>query len=163
MAKAKTTTRKRVARAVKRSKHEMIEQKISDTESLDYSRWSPRRATEHIIAAGRVRLLEQKLYDFPAYCRFPYNKHENAYVILNLYSVDKIKSNEIQCSILFLCFFFYFFASAHDPNNLPFKFCDDDAPAKLRNLMNGKLAYYDMRSEQQNHVLKFLSKQCVSK
>lgn len=75
--KSKSKARARVSRPKKRGKYAIIEDKIEDTESLDFLRWHPRRVAEHLIAAGRLRLLKREFYDFPAYCRFPYNSYED--------------------------------------------------------------------------------------
>lgn len=63
------------------SKYEKIERKIQDAEGVNFSRWTPKRVAEHLIAASRQCLREGTLYEFPGYCEFPYNLYENKWVI----------------------------------------------------------------------------------
>lgn len=73
MAKSKRTTRKRGVR----KEFEIIERKICDAQQLNLSRFHPRQAAEHFIPAGRMWKIDRELYEFYAYCRFPYNVYEN--------------------------------------------------------------------------------------
>lgn len=59
------------------TKWEIIERKIEEAHAMDFSRWTPKRVAEHLIAAGRQRVLSKTLYLFPGYCRFPYNLYED--------------------------------------------------------------------------------------
>lgn len=62
------------------SKYDKIEDKMEKCKSMDFLNWPPRRVTEHLIAAGRMRLMDGKLYDFPGYVRFPYELYIGKYV-----------------------------------------------------------------------------------
>lgn len=57
--------------------------------------------------------------------------------------------------------YFHFLISERNPKILPFNIDDEDSHVKLRYLLNGKFAYYEMRHQHQNHVLEFLSEQYV--
>lgn len=59
------------------SKWENVERKLRDAEGVNLDRWTPKRVAEHLISAGRQWLVHQTLYEFPGYCRFPYNLYEN--------------------------------------------------------------------------------------
>lgn len=57
---------------------EEIRAKMAIARQMDFSRWTPRRVAEHLIAAGKRRYHNQPRYDFPGYFKFPYYIYKNA-------------------------------------------------------------------------------------
>lgn len=56
-------------------KYDIVERKVRENHEVDYSNWPARRVAEHLIAAGRRRVHNEPPYEFPGYCRFPYNNY----------------------------------------------------------------------------------------
>lgn len=74
--------------------------------------------------------------------------------------ISKLKIDNSNCKTRIIVLIVLSF-SAHNLNILPIEISDDDATEKMHCLLNGKLAYYEMRSQHQDYVQKSLSIQYV--
>lgn len=68
-----------------RGKYEQVVRKIEESAAISFSRWNIKVVARHLIRAGRMRLVQRELYDFPGYCRFPYSLYDNGYVCIHAF------------------------------------------------------------------------------